>query len=198
MATYKNENCGKKVKGKDGRYLYSGEYYLNGGSDGFIYKNSVAFHEPWRYKNTEEIVYIPEYGFPEKKSERVPEDDLTSYYTRQSLIALTDSEILGEVLFDELTWQSPENLWREWCADSDKNGHWIEAMWAYEKVYIPEFFADIDRKGQAPVCYNEFFDNEWKDDEYRRYCLDKLVENGCMSKEDARGIQADSNSEEME
>ena len=189
MASYRDENRGRKEKGKDGQYLYSSEYCVNGGSGGFIYKNSVAFHEPWRYKDKNEIVYIPEYGFPDNKSERVPVDELQAHYTRQDLITLTNSEELAAELFDELTWQHPDTLWNEWCNDSDENGYWIEARWAYEKVYLPEFADGVDRKGQEPVCGDEFFHVEWQDKEYRNYCLKRLTEIGCLSKEDARAIK---------
>ncbi len=189
MARYKDENRGKKEKGKDGLYLYSGEYCENGGIGGFIYKNSVAFHEPWRYKDKNEIVYIPEYGFPDNKSERVPASELQAQYIRQDIVNLTNSEELAAELFDEISWQHPENLWNEWCADSDKNGYWIEARWAYEKVYLPEFAVAVDRKGQEPVCGDEFFNVEWQDEKYRNYCLKRLTEIGCISKEDARVIK---------
>jgi len=188
MTKYKDENRGRKEKGKDGQNLYSSEYCENGGSSGFVYKNSVAFHEPWRYKDKNEIVYIPEYGFPESKSDRVSADELQAYYTRQDLINLTNSEELAAELFDELTWQLPENLWNEWCADSDKNGNWIERTWAYEKIYLSEFADDIDRTGQAPVCLDEFADVEWKDEEYRKYCLNRLAELGLITKSYATKI----------
>lgn len=188
MSGYKEYNRGRKVKGKDGKYLYSSEFCSIGGSDGYIYKNSVAFYEPWRYKNKDEIVYIPEYGFPDGKWDRVAEDDVESKYTRQSLIALTNSEVLASELFDELSWQHPESLWNEWCVDSDKSDYWIERRWAYEKVYLPEFADGVDRTGQAPVCYQEFSDVEWQDEEYRKYCLNKLVELGVTTKENVSKI----------
>ncbi len=198
MARYKDKNRGKKEKGKNGQYLYSSEYGLNGYGDGFIYKNSVAFHEPWRYKDKNEIVYIPEYGFPENKSERVPADELQAHDTRQDLIELTNSEALAAELFDELTWQQPDTLWNEWCNDSDKNGYWIEARWPYEKVYLPEFGEGVDRTGQEPVCGDEFFHVEWQDEEYREYCLKRLTEIGCITKEDAQVIQNALSEGEME
>lgn len=188
MDGYKKFNRGRKVKGKDGQYLYSSEFGFIGGSDGFIYKNSVAFHEPWRYKNKDEIVYIPEYGFPDEKNSNIPKDKLLSYFTRQDLIKLTQSEILASELFNELSWQHPENLWTEWCDDSDKNGNWIERSWAYEKVYLPEFANGIDRTGQAPVCYQEFSVVEWQDEEYRKYCLNRLVELGVTTRENVSKI----------
>ncbi len=198
MARFKDENRGRKEKGKDGQYLYSSEYCANVGSDGFIYKNSVAFNEPWRYKDKNEIVYIPEYGFPDCKSERVSTDELQAQYTRQDLINLTNSESLAAELFDELTWQNPDTLWNEWCNDSDENGYWIEAHWAYEKVYLPEFAEGVDRKGQEPVCSDEFFHVEWQDEDYRNYCLQRLTEIGCITKDDARTIQNALSEVEME
>lgn len=198
MARYKNENYGKKENGKDGQYLYSSEYCVNGGCGGFIYKNSVAFYEPWRYRGKNEIVYIPEYGFPENKSKRVPTDELQAYYARQDIVNLTNSEELAAELFDELAWQHPDTLWNEWCNDSDENGYWIEARWAYEKVYLPEFAIGVDRKGQEPVCSKEFFDVEWQDEEYRDYCLKRLTEIRCISKDDAQVIQNGLSKGEME
>lgn len=188
MGGYKKYNRGKKVQGKNGQYLYSSEFGLIGGSDGFIYKNSVAFHELWRYKNKNEIVYIPEYGFPDEKNSRVSKDKLLSYFTRQDLIKLTQSETLASELFDELSWQHTDTLWNEWCNDSDKNGKWIEAQWAYEKVYLSEFAVDVDRKGQEPACGDEFFNVEWQNEEYRNYCFKKLVELGVTTKENVSKI----------
>lgn len=188
MARYKDENRGRKEKRKDGQYLYSSEYCVNGGSGGFIYKNSVAFHEPWRYKDKNEIVYIPEYGFPKNKSERVSADELQAHYTRQDLINLTNSEGLAAELFDELTWQHPDSLWNEWCNDSDENGYWIEAHLAYEKVYLSEFVNDLDRKRQTPVWYNEFYNVKWKDKDYRNYCLNRLIGIGVASRADISKI----------
>ena len=100
------------------------------------------------------------------------------------MIDITCSETLASELFDELTWQHPESLWNEWCSDSDKNGYWIEAQWAYEKVYLPEFATDVDRRGQEPVCSEEFRDNEWGDKECRSYFLRRLVDMALVSKED--------------
>lgn len=170
---------GKKEKYKE-QWLYSGGWYNDGMAYGTIYKNYSAFYEPWRYKNPNEIVYIPEYGFPEGRTDRVSEDDLQSRYTRQDIINLTGSVTLAAELFDMLAWRHPESLWDELCEDSDENGHWLEAHWAYEKVYLPDFSSDKSRKGQAPVCYDEFFMNEWKDDEYRALLLNCLAEQGVI------------------
>lgn len=152
---------------------------------------------PWAYKNKNEIVYIPEYGFPDDKSERVPAEKLLASYTRQNLIDLTHCEVLAKELFEELSWQHPETLWDEWCDESDENGCWIEANWAYENVYLPEFADGIDRIGQEPVCYNEFFDNEWQDTEYRNYCLNRLVEKEFLTEKEAQKVREIYAEEEM-
>lgn len=41
-------------------------------------------------------------------------------------------------------------------------------------MYLPEFAKGTDRVGQKPVCFAEFYANEWQDDEYRKYCRDKM------------------------
>jgi hypothetical protein len=48
---------------------------------------------------------------------------------------------------------------------------------AYE-VYIHEYYADRDRNDCTPVCYGEFCDNEWQDDECRAYYTKKITESG--------------------
>ncbi len=102
----------------------------------------------------------------------MPEDKLLSSYTRQDLINLTQSETLAEELFESLSWQQPENLWSEWCDDSNNNDYWIWAQWAYEKVYLPEF----RRNGQVPADKFNFFENDWTNTVYRKYCLNRLEE----------------------
>ncbi len=161
---------GKKEVNEQGKIFYSAEFY----EDGLIYKNMDAYDNPEKY-SLSELVYIAENGFPEDSDRKnVPIDDVVGY-TRQQLIDLAGSTITADVLFDALSWQSPELLWHEFCRDSDENGHWIEAGQAYEKVYLPEFDKDIDRVGQAPVCYQEFFDNEWQDEDCRKEFLDELL-----------------------
>ena len=49
-----------------------------------------------------------------------------------------------------------------------------EAEKAYKSVYLPEYGKDTDRTGQAPVCFEEFYTNEWQDDEYREYLRSRL------------------------
>lgn len=182
MKEEKHVQVGSKERIGDVWY-FSANTYSNGGGYGLIYKNGEAYYEPQKYP-IDEIVYIPEYGFPEREYDQVHEGDLISKYTRLDLIDITCSETLASELFDELTWQHPESLWNEWCSDSDNNGYWIEAQWAYEKVYLPEFAADVDRHGQEPVCSEEFRDNEWGDKECRSYFLRRLVDMALVSKED--------------
>lgn len=193
---YKDSNCGKKEQRKTGA-VYTADFYSDGAGEGFIYKNYVAFHKPWEYKDKNEIVYIPEYGFPDSKFDRVPAEELRASYTRQDLIDLTQSEKLAEELFGDLSWQHPETLWDDWGRDSDENDCWIEATWAYEKVYLPEFADGIDRTGQEPVCYDEFFHNEWRDEEYRNYCLDRLVEKEVIAESEAKNVRDIFAEEEM-
>lgn len=45
----------------------------------------------------------------------------------------------------------------------------------YEEVYVREFISDSERVGQEPVCFEEFLDNEWENEECRRYYLDRGV-----------------------
>ena len=182
MGKQKYTQIGAKEK-INGAWYYSANAYSNGMGFGLIYKNSKAFYEPQSCENPNEVVYIPEYGFPEREYDQVHEDDLLSKYTRQEIINLTGSESLASELFDELTWQHPESLWNEWCEDSDKNGYWIEAQWAYEKVYLPEFLEEANRTGQAPICKEEFLNNEWRDMECRKYYLERLVEMQLIGKE---------------
>ena len=111
--------------------------------------------------------------------------------TRKDLIELTGGERLATNLFERLSWSFPTTLWDEDCDDSDKEGHWIEGYLAYEKVYLPEFAEDTDRVGQDPVCLNEFLDVEWKDEEYRRYCLDKLVGQDVIDADTIKDVMKD-------
>lgn len=171
MIRYFDKNIGFKAVGDDGIARYTGEEHKESG--GKIYKNYDAFNIPHLYPSTE-IVYIPESAFPNGKTNFVPEEEITGY-TRNDLIKLTGSRGVAEILFESLSWQAPETKWVEDCADSDENGFWIEAHQAYEEIYLEEFDRNIDRFGQEPVCYDEFFDNEWQDKEYRQYCIAKLL-----------------------
>ncbi len=180
------EIIGKKTKNEKGGVLYSAAFY----EDGYVYKNMDAYDNPENYP-PDEIVYIPEKGFPENGGmEEVPTDRVVGY-TKQQLIALGGSTIAADAMFDMLTWQFPETLWIELCGDSNGNGHWIEAGKAYEKVYLPEFEKSIDRVGQAPVCYQEFFDNEWQDEACRREYLDELLKIGEVDDETIIGAMKD-------
>ena len=46
----------------------------------------------------------------------------------------------------------------------------------YDTVYVPQFLADDFRVGQTPVCFDEFLNNDWADEESRKYYLDLLKE----------------------
>lgn len=78
-------------------WYFSANTYSNGGGYGLIYKNGEAYYEPQKYPK-DEIVYIPEYGFPEREYDQVHEGDLISKYTRQDLIDITCSETLASEL----------------------------------------------------------------------------------------------------
>lgn len=108
MKEEKHVQVGSKERIGDVWY-FSANTYSNGGGYGLIYKNGEAYYEPQKYPK-DEIVYIPEYGFPEREYDQVHEGDLISKYTRQDLIDITCSETLASELFDELTWQHPESL----------------------------------------------------------------------------------------
>lgn len=184
MIVKKERIIGEKKINLNGETTYTAEYYSNGGSSGYIYKNFDAFYHSEQYPE-DELVYIPEYGFPEKSGMAdIVETEVTGY-TKRALIEMAGSTLAADSLFDILSWQFPETLWDELCDDSDENGHWIEAQMTYEKVYVPQFNADPDRKGQAPVCYDEFYNVEWQDKDSRQVYLERLVELGVVNKETA-------------
>ena len=188
LKDYSFKNAGFKVVDDNGVTKYTAGEFV-GDDKGLIYKNYDAFYNPEKYPDTE-VVYIPETGFPEDNKRYVPAD-LVNGYTRQNLIDLTGSTMAAESMFETLCWQAPETLWIEQCGDSDENGHYIEAQMAYEKAYVPDFVSDPDRKGQAPVCYDEFFNNEWQDEECRRHYLDRLVELGTIDENTASEAMSD-------
>lgn len=45
----------------------------------------------------------------------------------------------------------------------------------YETIYVPEFSTEEFRAGQDPVCFEEFFNNDWTDEDSRKYYLDLLA-----------------------
>ncbi len=187
MKRYVDKNIGFKSFGDDGIARYTADYHAESG--GKVYKNYDAFNIPHLYPSTE-IVYIPESMFPKEQKDFVPEDEISGY-TRKDFINLTGSLALAEMLFESLNYQLPETKWNEDCADSDSNGYWIEAHQAYENIYIAEFNRDVDRKGQAPVCFDEFLDNEWQDSEYRQYCVAKLLNKKMIDEQTAIEIVKD-------
>lgn len=186
----KADIAGWKITTPDETY-YIGEYGENHGcfmNEGTIYKDRKAF------ETGEGICYIPEYGFnnenqndselfefwaKEKASSGITNNPYitTTGYTRQDLIDLCGSAILAQDMFDHLDWMCPETLWQDFCSDSDENDYWIESCQYYDNFYVKEFY-DTHDKGMEPVCYEEFYHNEWQDEEYRKECLKKLHEIG--------------------
>ncbi len=65
------------------------------------------------------------------------------------------------------------------------------SLTAYEKVYVPDFVSDPDRKGQAPVCYDEFFNNEWQDETCRQGYVNRLLELEAIDKSTAQEVMND-------
>ena len=188
LKDYSFKNAGFKVVDDEGVTKYTAGEFV-GDDSGLIYKNYDAFYNPEKYPDTE-IVYISENAFPHDNKRYVPED-LVNGYTRQNLIDLTGSTMAAEEMFETLCWQAPETLWIERSGDSDENGHYIEAQMAYERAYVPDFVSDPDRKGQDPVCYDEFFNNEWQDEECRKHYLDRLVELGVLDEDTANEAMTD-------
>ena len=45
----------------------------------------------------------------------------------------------------------------------------------YDTIYVPEFSTEEFRVGQDPVCFEEFFNNDWTDEDSRKYYLDLLA-----------------------
>ena len=189
MREYAKENVGYKSIGDDGGICFTAGSYRRNGCFGHVYKNYSAFYEPEKYPE-DEIVYISEFGFPNNKRKNVDKDSVIGI-TRKGLIELTGGVRLAEDLFERLSWQFASTLWDEDGEDSDANEHWIEAYLAYEKVYLPEFSDGIDRTNQDPICMSEFFDVEWRDEEYRRYCLDRLVSLGIIDESVVKKIMKD-------
>ena len=50
------------------------------------------------------------------------------------------------------------------------------ALKVYERVYVPEFLQDECHAGDTPVCFEEFYDNEWQDEDCRSYYEKRLNE----------------------
>ena len=58
-------------------------------------------------------------------------------------------------------------------ADSEETD---TALKVYERVYVPEFLQDECHAGDTPVCFEEFYDNEWQDEDCRSYYEKRLNE----------------------
>ena len=50
------------------------------------------------------------------------------------------------------------------------------AIDVYERIYVPEFLQDECHAGDTPVCFEEFYDNEWRDEDCRSYYEKRLSE----------------------
>ena len=50
------------------------------------------------------------------------------------------------------------------------------ALEVYERIYVPEFLQDECHAGDTPVCFEEFYDNEWQDKDCRSYYEKRLNE----------------------
>lgn len=186
---------GKKLIDNNGKAFYMAGKYNSGGNEVKIYKNCKAFYSPENYSENE-IIYIDQWDFlDESDKKRLPENMIRGI-TRKELVELANGETMAQVLFEKLSGESALDTWIELCEDSYISGHWIEGYWAYEKVYLPEFAKDSDRVGQAPVCISEFLDMEWKDREYRRYCLDRLAEMQVIPADMVKDIMDDFSQEE--
>ncbi len=186
---------GKKVIDNNGKVFYMAGKYNNGGNEVKVYKNYEAFYYPKKYSESE-IIYIDQWIFlDESNKKRLPENKIRGV-TRKELVEIAGGEITARTLFEKLSGESALDTWIELCEDSYIGGHWIEGYLAYEKVYLPEFAEDTDRVGQAPVCLNEFLDMEWKDREYRRYCLDRLAKMDVIPVDEIKNVMGDFSPEE--
>ena len=101
----------------DGVNYFSNEYFGDGLSNGYVYKNEQAF-----YENPDEVCYIPEYAFED--AEKIEHNGETYYlvngYTRKSLEALIEGEVDEdnepiniEYFFQKLEWAYPETYLNE-------------------------------------------------------------------------------------
>ena len=50
------------------------------------------------------------------------------------------------------------------------------ALDVYERIYVPEFLQEECHAGDTPVCFEEFYDNEWQDEDCRSYYEKRLNE----------------------
>ena len=57
------------------------------------------------------------------------------------------------------------------------------ARMIYEKVYLEDFADGDDRVNQEPVCFDEFLDNEWGDEEIRSEYLEQAYEQELIGRE---------------
>ena len=186
---------GKKVIDNNGKVFYMAGKYNNGGNEVKVYKNYDAFYFPKKYSESE-IIYIDQWIFlDESNNKRLPENKIRGV-TRKELVEMAGGEITARALFEKLSGESTLDTWIELCEDSYTDGHWIEAYWAYEKVNLPEIEKNTDSRIRGSVCLNEFLEMEWKDREYRRYCLDRLAEMDVIPVDTIKDVMGDFSQEE--
>ena len=58
------------------------------------------------------------------------------------------------------------------------------ALNVYERVYVHEFSQEECHAVDAPVCFQEFYDNEWQDEDCRSYYEKRLIE---INEEEQKG-----------
>lgn len=116
---YKSCNIGTKETGKDGAVTYFAEYGGDGCCEGEIYKNYDAFYNPDKYA-ADEVVYIPEYGFPQNGKYAGTREEC-DVFTRKDFLELCDgNEEKALDLFTGCNWQFPTTLLDEWDADDEE------------------------------------------------------------------------------
>lgn len=85
-------------------------------------------------------------------------------------IELDNETGLNFLGYDQTMKEFLENKNTEERADRDT------ALNVYERVYVHEFSQEECHAGDAPVCFQEFYDNEWQDEDCRSYYEKRLIE----------------------
>ena len=73
--------------------------------------------EAWNFDNPDVIVYIPEYCDITSNNSKGIEFttlDISSCYTKQDFLDITEDLEKAEDLFESVDWQHPTTLWNEW------------------------------------------------------------------------------------
>lgn len=86
-----------------GRKIGEGKFEKDYWEHGFIYKNSIAFHE-----KSEDICYIPE------------KSDDSGYNYNDFLAIANNNHDMAVILFELASWQTPEMLFDMLLSSSDK------------------------------------------------------------------------------